>query len=80
MVEALTGIRVSLVKVASHLQPIGVMALPLHPTVNDFVPTVEVMPEGRFNARYGSDPRCDFYTHVSDQYASFYTKLINECF
>jgi hypothetical protein len=27
--------------------------------------------------RYGNDPGVTFYTHVSDQYAPFYTKLIN---
>jgi TnpA family transposase len=28
-------------------------------------------------ARYGTDPGVTFYTHVSDQYAPYYTKLIN---
>jgi TnpA family transposase len=32
---------------------------------------------GQVNARYGTDPSVTFYTHVSDQYAPFYTKLIN---
>jgi hypothetical protein len=32
---------------------------------------------GQVNARYGNDPGVTFYTHVSDQYAPFYTKLIN---
>jgi hypothetical protein len=32
---------------------------------------------GEVNARYGSDPGVTFYTHVSDQYAPFHTKLIN---
>jgi TnpA family transposase len=29
------------------------------------------------NARYGSDPGVIFYTHISDQYAPFYSKVIN---
>ena len=29
------------------------------------------------NARYGNDPGVTFYTHISDQYSPFYTKLIN---
>ena len=32
---------------------------------------------GQVNARYGIDPSVTFYTYVSDQYAPFYTKLIN---
>ena len=32
---------------------------------------------GQVNARYGNDPGGTFYTHVSDQYSPFYTKLIN---
>ena len=32
---------------------------------------------GQVNARYGTDPGATFYTHVSDQYAPYYTKLIN---
>ena len=32
---------------------------------------------GQVNARYGSDPGVTFYTHVSDQYAPFHTKLIS---
>jgi hypothetical protein len=31
---------------------------------------------GQVNARYGNDAEVTFYTHVSDQYAPFYTKLI----
>jgi TnpA family transposase len=29
------------------------------------------------NARYGIDPSVTFYTHISDQYAPFHTKVIN---
>jgi TnpA family transposase len=29
------------------------------------------------NAKYGSEPGVLFYTHLSDQYAPFYTKVIN---
>jgi TnpA family transposase len=29
------------------------------------------------NARYGNDPGVLFYTHISDQYAPFHTKVIN---
>ncbi len=32
---------------------------------------------GEVNARYGNDPGVTFYTHVSDQYAPFHTKVIN---
>ncbi len=32
---------------------------------------------GDVNARYGNDPGVTFYTHISDQYAPFHTKLIN---
>ena len=31
----------------------------------------------QINARYGREPGVMFYTHVSDQYAPFYTKVIN---
>jgi TnpA family transposase len=31
---------------------------------------------GRINARYGHEPGVTFYTHVSDQYAPFHTKVI----
>ena len=29
------------------------------------------------NAKYGRDPTVTFYTHVSDQYSPFHTKVIN---
>jgi TnpA family transposase len=29
------------------------------------------------NARYGRDPSVIFYTHISDQYAPFYSRVIN---
>ena len=29
------------------------------------------------NAKYGRDPTVTFYTHVSDQYGPFHTKVIN---
>jgi TnpA family transposase len=32
---------------------------------------------GQVNAKYGSDPGVTFYTHVSDQYAPFHTKVIH---
>jgi TnpA family transposase len=32
---------------------------------------------GQVNPRYGNDPGVTFYTHVSDQYAPFHTKIIN---
>jgi TnpA family transposase len=32
---------------------------------------------GQVNARYGPEPGVTFYTHVSDQYAPFHTKVIN---
>ncbi len=32
---------------------------------------------GQVNAKYGTDPGVTFYTHVSDQYAPFHTKVIN---
>lgn len=32
---------------------------------------------GEVNARYGNEPGVTFYTHISDQYAPFYTKLIS---
>jgi len=31
---------------------------------------------GRINAHYGDDPGSKFYTHVSDRFAPFYTKVI----
>ena len=31
----------------------------------------------QINPKYGSDPGVLFYTHVSDQYAPFHTKVIN---
>ena len=32
---------------------------------------------GRVNPKYGSEPGVQFYTHVSDQYSPFHTKVIN---
>lgn len=32
---------------------------------------------GHLNAKYGKDPGVTFYTHISDQYAPFHTKVIN---
>jgi TnpA family transposase len=32
---------------------------------------------GNVNPKYGSDPGVQFYTHISDQYAPFHTKVIN---
>jgi len=32
---------------------------------------------GQHNARYGNDPGVTFYTHISDQYGPFHSKLIN---
>ncbi len=32
---------------------------------------------GNINPKYGSEPGVQFYTHVSDQYAPFHTKVIN---
>jgi hypothetical protein len=32
---------------------------------------------GSVNARYGNQPGATFYTHISDQYAPFHTKLIS---
>jgi TnpA family transposase len=32
---------------------------------------------GHVNPRYGSEPGRQFYTHISDQYAPFSTKVIN---
>ena len=32
---------------------------------------------GQMNPRYGSEPGVQFYTHVSDHYAPFHTKVIN---
>lgn len=32
---------------------------------------------GHFNAKYGNEPGVTFYTHISDQYTPFHTKVIN---
>ncbi len=32
---------------------------------------------GRVNPKYGSEPGMQFYTHISDQYAPFHTRVIN---
>ncbi len=32
---------------------------------------------GHVNPKYGTEPRRMFYTHVSDQYAPFHTKIVN---
>ena len=32
---------------------------------------------GQVNLKYGNEPGVTFYTHVSDQYAPFHTKVIN---
>lgn len=34
-------------------------------------------PYGQVNLKYGSEPGVQFYTHISDQYAPFHTKVIN---
>ena len=34
-------------------------------------------PQAQVNARYGTGPSVVFYTHVSDRYAPFHTKVIN---
>jgi hypothetical protein len=31
----------------------------------------------QINARYGSEPSVTFYTHISDRFAPFHTKVIN---
>jgi len=33
--------------------------------------------EGKIVPKFGSDPRVQFYTHISDQYAPFHTRVIN---
>ncbi len=33
--------------------------------------------QGTINPKYGSSPGVQFYTHISDQYAPFHTKVIN---
>lgn len=33
--------------------------------------------QGNVNARYGNDPGVKLYTHISDQFAPFHTKVIN---
>ena len=40
-------------------------------------PAAPARPGGNVNPKYGSDPGVTFYTHVSDQYAPFHTKVIN---
>ena len=37
----------------------------------------ELVNAQHINAKYGSEPGVLFYTHLSDQYAPFYTKVIN---
>jgi TnpA family transposase len=32
---------------------------------------------GNVNPKYGSEPGVQFYSHISDQYAPFHTKVIN---
>lgn len=32
---------------------------------------------GQINLKYGQEPGVQFYTHISDQYAPFYTRVIN---
>lgn len=36
-----------------------------------------LMKKGNINPKYGSDPGIQFYTHVSDQYSPFHTRVIN---
>ena len=45
--------------------------------VSAFRPAVAAKKSDRFNLRYGTEPGVLFYTHVSDQYAPFHTKVIN---
>jgi len=32
---------------------------------------------GQVNLKYGTEPGVTFYTHISDQYAPFHTKVVN---
>lgn len=32
---------------------------------------------GQINPKYGQEPGCQFYTHISDQYSPFYTCIIS---
>lgn len=42
-----------------------------------FAATDHARETGRVNPKYGTDPGVQFYTHVSDQYMPFHTKVIN---
>ena len=57
-------------------QTTGATALPPRRTANASGPGAAEA-SGNVNPKYGSEPGVLFYTHVSDQYAPFHTKVIN---
>src|SRR5438270_7291462 len=52
-------------------------AAPLHPrTLSSFTPALGGEVGGLVNLHYGLDPGVKFYTHLSDQFGPFHTKVI----
>ena len=53
------------------------MARHLHLTANGFRAGGKAESTGHINPKYGGDPGRMFYTHISDQYAPFSSKVVN---
>jgi TnpA family transposase len=61
---------------ATHSLSTGVKGRPLPPMGNVFALVGRGEAAGQVNLRYGNEPGALFYTHISDQYTPFYSKVI----
>ena len=55
----------------------GATAPPRRRTASTSRPAAGRQFAGQVNPKYGQEPGVQFYTHISDQYAPFHTKVIN---
>ena len=54
----------------------GATARRPRPTASSSRPAATARPASEINARYGSEPGVNFYSHLSDQFGAFHTKVI----
>ncbi len=66
----------STTSIATPLPPTGATARP-HPPMASASARVAGESTGHVNPKYGSEPGRLFYTHISDQYAPFSTRVVN---
>ncbi len=66
----------STTSIATPLPPTGATARP-HPPMASASARVAGASTGHVNPKYGSEPGRLFYTHISDQYAPFSTRVVN---